>query len=833
MGKRKNVILPPALPPDEEVELSEEDVVFVRENTGYAEWATKFDRRSIDRHVTRVADKNEDEIERLYEKRNKKAAFLQSQDDLQVDRVDALPIKTLDGKLQYRTAKKARTEEEKEESSGEENGEGENGKNVIKLTKAERRQKLKKERKEFSKNLKIDEESEPDSPKKELHTEVLKQVEEELTAEESFEKKKIKLAELGLALLEDPEANIRSLMDILQICNDRNPEIVKLGLMSLLAVFKDIIPSYRIRELTQKELSMQVSEAVRKTRFYEYTLLRSYKAYLQKLMFLEKKQYFKQVSVRCICALLEAAPHFNFRETLLIGTVRNISSSDDLIRKLCCEAIKSLFTNEGKHGGEATLQAVRLISNQVKLNNCQMNQDTINVFLCLRFDESLGKSEKKVEEKKKKNDKRWSKKEDPKSKIIPSDKKKLKRELIAKTRVEVNADFKAVSFAPDSKERQRMQSETLASVFQTYFRILKHAIDSTAHPLLAPCLEGLAKFSHMIDLDFMADLLSCLKELSGFTNNNNENNDNGMSVSERLQCCIVAFKVMKSNLDALNVDLQDFFVQLYNLLLEYRPLRDRGEILAEALKIMLWDGRQHDTQRAAAFIKRLATFSLSFGTGEAMSALVTLRLLLQKNTKCRNLLENDAGGGSLSGLVVKYQPEATDPYLSGALASVLWELSLLTKHYNPSISQMASNILSLANLNPAQSNINPNLIAANPIQAFWDLSIEKELSKPIDNKLPAYLKKKRKRESGREFCVLDPEKMRSFEEGVIGEDDAKVRFEEHFKVLRDISENERVKAELNKTMACVGLYEEFKREKKNNGKDKKKNKKSGKGSLLK
>jgi hypothetical protein len=32
-------------------------------------------------------------------------------------------------------------------------------------------------------------------------------------------------------------------------------------------------------------------------------------------------------------------------------------------------------------------------------------------------------------------------------------------------------------------------------------------------------------------------------------------------------------------------------------------------------------------------------------------ALVTLKQLLQKNVKCRNLLENDAGGGSVSGSI--------------------------------------------------------------------------------------------------------------------------------------------------------------------------------------
>ncbi|RZC54137.1 hypothetical protein C5167_012986 [Papaver somniferum] len=69
-----------------------------------------------------------------------------------------------------------------------------------------------------------------------------------------------------------------------------------------------------------------------------------------------------------------------------------------------------------------------------------------------------------------------------------------------------------------------------------------------------------------------------------------------------------ASKVMRSNLDALNVDVHEFFIQLYNLMLEYRPDRIQGEVLAEALKTTLFEGR-HDMQRAPAFIKRLAAFS--------------------------------------------------------------------------------------------------------------------------------------------------------------------------------------------------------------------------------
>lgn len=51
-------------------------------------------------------------------------------------------------------------------------------------------------------------------------------------------------------------------------------------------------------------------------------------------------------------------------------------------------------------------------------------------------------------------------------------------------------------------------------------------------------------------------------------------------------------------------------------------IRDRGEVLAEALKMMLCEDRQHDMQKAAAFVKRLATFSLCFGSAESMAGIL-------------------------------------------------------------------------------------------------------------------------------------------------------------------------------------------------------------------
>lgn len=59
----------------------------------------------MERHVTRVADVKEDDLESLYEKRIRKRSLDKEAEEhgLEVDPVDALPVKTLDGKLYYRT----------------------------------------------------------------------------------------------------------------------------------------------------------------------------------------------------------------------------------------------------------------------------------------------------------------------------------------------------------------------------------------------------------------------------------------------------------------------------------------------------------------------------------------------------------------------------------------------------------------------------------------------------------------------------------------------------------------------------------------------------------
>lgn len=67
---------------------------------------------------------------------------------------------------------------------------------------------------------------------------------------------------------------------------------------------------------------------------------------------------------------------------MLVVLLRNLPLCH---RKRCCEAIKSTFINEGKHGGEVTLEAVRLIAHQVKIHDCQLHPDILDVGFIVIF----------------------------------------------------------------------------------------------------------------------------------------------------------------------------------------------------------------------------------------------------------------------------------------------------------------------------------------------------------------------------------------------------------------------------------------------------------------
>mgnify|MGYP001278637092 CR=1 FL=1 len=61
-------------------------------------------------------------------------------------------------------------------------------------------------------------------------------------------------------------------------------EAAALAQLSLVAVFKDIVPAYRIRPPTDEELAVKVSKEVAQLRKYEQALLQCYQSFLKLLL---------------------------------------------------------------------------------------------------------------------------------------------------------------------------------------------------------------------------------------------------------------------------------------------------------------------------------------------------------------------------------------------------------------------------------------------------------------------------------------------------------------------------------------------------------------------
>ncbi|XP_055781714.1 nucleolar complex protein 3 homolog [Salvelinus fontinalis] len=147
----------------------------------------------------------------------------------------------------------------------------------------------------------------------------------------------LRIASLGSDILSEPTINIKKLQELRSMLMETDPYMAvrKLVMVSLMEVFKDIVPSYRIRPLTETEKALKVKKETQQLREFEDGLVSQYKFYLEQAVkdWKQKKrkrsealslQSFKglaEVAIRCICELLVALPHFNFHNNIIIMVV--------------------------------------------------------------------------------------------------------------------------------------------------------------------------------------------------------------------------------------------------------------------------------------------------------------------------------------------------------------------------------------------------------------------------------------------------------------------------------------------------------------------------------
>ena len=542
---------------------------------------------------------------------------------------------------------------------------------------------------------------------------------------------KEELARLASLVNEDPEEHAGTFRALGQIAASSDPTIKRLALATQFAVYKDVIPGYRIRPIAEVDQTEKVSKDVRRLRAFEQSLVSSYQAYIKDLAACaqarqkgasEGASHVKRVAIACTCALLIAVPHFNFRGELLKILVGKMSTNQidaDFVK--CRETIESLFRSD--EDGTSSLDAVGLITRMMKARNYQLDESILNTFLHLRLlsDFSSKASQNRVD--KESTDRHYGGKK-PKVKKEFRTKKQRK---IMKEKKAVEKEFKEADATVSHEQRDRMQAETLKLVFVTYLRILKVRVPH----LMGAVLEGLAKYAHIINQDLFGDLLEILKI---FISNHKvslgvdeeeedakeEDESSGTvrdSIRESLLYITTAFALLEGqdiarSAPSLNLDLTDFIAHLYRCLhslclepdieLSHKSLRlpdphapppasltstaprvnlqTTTVLMLRALTSILTP-RSAPPVRLGAFTKQLFTSTLQLPEKSAL-AMVSLLNNVTKihGRKVAALWNTEERKGDGVFDAMRGDLESSNPF-----ASTIWDGELLKLHYAPAV----------------------------------------------------------------------------------------------------------------------------------------------------
>lgn len=558
----------------------------------------------------------------------------------------------------------------------------------------------------------------------------IKYEEPNVSGREQILEAKEELARIASLVNENPEEHAGAFRTLAQIASSTNFVIKKLALATQLSVYKDIIPGYRIRPISEADKAEKVSKEVRRMRSFEQSLIGSYQIYVNELFTYAKSsrgdessevKNLATVAVSCACALLLAVPHFNFRGDLIKILVDKLSGKriDGDFAK-CRETLETLFRND--QDGAPALDTVTMLAKMMKSREYNVHESVINTFLHLRLlSEFSSKGSQNHVDRPTSNSRIKGKKMKAKHEFRTKRNRKLEKE-----RKVVEKEFKEADAIVSHEERDKNQAETLKLIFVTYFRILK-----TRSPyLMGAVLEGLAKYAHLINQDFFGDLLEALKDLIADAFSTLDDSlvsdsygEDSSAVSKRdftrqsLLCITTAFALLEGQ-DAskaaasLHLDLSFFITHLYRSLhaLSLNPdielssksmhLPDpHSPILSSPPKINIatttvlllralsstltppLSPKSIPPIRIAAFTHQLLTCSLQFPEKSARALMGLMNNVVKTHRrKVAGLwtTEERRGDGEFDAL--KTEVEGSNPF-----AGTVWEGELLRLHWCPAV----------------------------------------------------------------------------------------------------------------------------------------------------
>ncbi|KAK6108061.1 Nucleolar complex-associated family protein [Brugia pahangi] len=487
------------------------------------------------------------------------------------------------------------------------------------------------------------------------------------------ENAKSSISNLAYLIIADPHSEVHKLRELYILSTGKDifslarETVIKLATVSLAEVFIDIIPGYVIRPRTDEEMSQKLSKETKKLYDFEQTLLRYYLKYLQHLESYATK-LLKQpnsdhqlpiVCLKCLSRILLNAPHFNYSSNIINFIVRICTSNSKDAIDLCCSTLSDLFQNDLNFRISST--AAKYIASIVNQKKGNVPPALIATFLELKVKE-VNKGEKNQGKEKLLNKKR----------LLNKEKKKKSKERFVKQLKKLQADLKEVEAAESISTKLSFATETMNHVFATYFRVIKR-LPTTK--LLEPVLEGLAKFAHLINIEFFDDMIAALSSLI---------NQQHLRLVDSLRCIYTSFVMLSGEGIALNIDPSRFYWSMYRLLpsIAFEKHQD-GLVNTLSLTLRTLDlmincrRKQVPACRVAAYIKRLLALAFFMPSSGAASILLCIRSFFIAYPKLDCMVEDTDG----CSYIESFKPELDDPDCCGGLSSsIIAEINTLAKH---------------------------------------------------------------------------------------------------------------------------------------------------------
>lgn len=505
-----------------------------------------------------------------------------------------------------------------------------------------------------------------------------------IARQQEIERQKYRIGIICSGLLEKPEDKMRNFNALYELMEETNaagtPNLLpvrKLAILSVTEIFKDILPEYRVGQVDTKMQTVRKATLERVT--YENTLLQQFKKFLQKLekltAIVNKRGQGRvtppaikmaEVAVQSMCDILNAHPYFNYVQNVAQLLVYMLNCNYENMRERINKCFRTFFANDKKL--DMTLFIVRRINHLIKTKLPNVHIECITCLLSLKIKNVNLDADKENELKQKKL-------EAHRQRLMSLSKKERKRR---KKLAEVTRELDETRAEENKQTKLYKLTEITKMVFNIYFRNLKN--DPTSK-VLSAILEGLAEFAHVINLDFFSDLIDVLNRIL---------EEMDLGYREQLHCIKTIFVILSGQGEVLNIDPIRFYQHFYKNMLTVNAGKNHEDfriILGTLDEVLVKRRRNMSQQRLMAFIKRLLTLSLHLLHHGTLATLGTIKTTFQLTSVLDVLLDTDTSVGSGN-----YDPELEDPEYCNASSTALYELTILSRHYHPTVRKMATHI---------------------------------------------------------------------------------------------------------------------------------------------